>query len=71
MQADTKPICEVQFWDASCLAVFGISMFPYLPRVGEHVGFFDKEFGVTNVIHYVGDTQLNKPHIRVYLKAVR
>jgi hypothetical protein len=63
---------EIQLWHAGKnIAAFPPESFMHLPRIGEHVGFADREAKVTAIVHYTGREQLNKPHIRLYVKVVK
>lgn len=62
---------EIQIWlGGKNIAILTSEEFVHLPRIGEHIGFADREAEVTSIVHYVRE-QLNKPHIRLYVKVVK
>lgn len=63
-----------QIWGVKGRGALPVKEQEVLPRVGEHVGVDGKEYRVLGVVHYIdvgGITQLNRPHIRVYVDEVR
>lgn len=63
----------IQLWasDKHVITLKNTEDLKYLPRIGEEIGAGNLIFHVKGIVHYYGSDQLNKPHIRIYVKQLK